>query len=143
MAMHHAIDLATAEIKARAYLLIAVAIVSLPLVLLGVAGTLSYVTRQHIHDIAVTLAIGATPGDIRARIIRQALGAAVVALVVGLGMGVAGGRIISGVLYQVGAVNVAALVASGSLILVLVALSSALPARRAGSINPATVLRGG
>ena len=142
MAMGRAIELATAELKSRAYLLTAVAIVSIPLALLGVAGALSYATRQQMHDIAVTLAIGASPGDIRRRIIRQSLGVAVVAVVAGLVIGVAGGRIISGVLYDVGAVNPGALVASGSLILLLVTLSAAVPARRAGSINPATVLRG-
>jgi putative ABC transport system permease protein len=142
MAMRDAIELATAEHKSRAYLLIAVAVVSIPLALLGVAGALSYATRQRMHDIAVTLAIGASPRDIRRRIVRQSLGVAVVAVVIGLAMGVAGGRVISGVLYDVGALNLGALVATGSVILLLVAISAAVPAWRAGSINPAAVLRG-
>jgi putative ABC transport system permease protein len=142
MAMSHAIELAIAEHKSRAHLLISVAIVSIPLALLGVAGALSYATRQRQHDIAVTLAIGASPADIRRRIFRQAIGVAVLAVVVGLGIGVVSSRLISGVLYNVGAVNVGALVASGTLIILLVALSAAVPAWQAGSINPANVLRG-
>jgi ABC-type lipoprotein release transport system permease subunit len=38
--------------------------------------------------------------------------------------------------------NLGALVATGSAILLLVTVSAAVPAWRAGSINPATVLRG-
>ena len=142
MAMDRAIALATTEIKSRAYLLTAVAIVSIPLALLGVAGALSFATRQQTHAIAVTLAIGATPGGVRWRILRQSLGLALVAVGAGLAIGVAGGRVLSGLLYQVGAVNLGALVVSGSVVLLLVTLSAAVPARRAGSINPATVLRG-
>jgi len=142
MAINTAIELSTTEFRSRAYLLTAVALIALPLALLGVFGALSYVTRQQSHDIAVALAIGATPGDIRRQIIRQSLGAAAMAVVAGLGIGVAGGRIISSVLYEVGAVSPGALLVSGSAILLLVALSAALPARRAGSINPASVLRG-
>ncbi|MEX2273143.1 MAG: FtsX-like permease family protein [Vicinamibacterales bacterium] len=143
MAIDHAIELATAEHKSRAYLLIAVAIVSIPLVFLGVAGALSDATRRQMHEIAVTLAIGASPGDIRRRIMRRSIGAAVLAVIAGLSFGVASARVISGVLYDVGTVDAGALAASGLLIVLLVALSAALPAWRAGSINPAAVLRGG
>jgi len=142
MAMSRAIELATAEHRSRAYLLTSVAIVSIPLALLGVAGALSYATRQRLHDIAVRLAIGASPADIRRGIVRQAISAAVLAVVLGLAIGVASGRLISGVLYDVGAVNLGALVASGTLIILLVALSAAVPAWQAGTINPAGVLRG-
>jgi hypothetical protein len=142
MAMSRAIEVATAEHKSRAYLLISVALVSIPLALLGVAGALSHATRQRLHDIAVTLAIGASPADIRRGILRQAVGAAMLAVGVGLGIGVMSGRLISAVLYDVGAVNLGALVASGTLIILLVALSAAVPAWQAGSIIPAKVLRG-
>lgn len=142
MAMSNAIELATAEHKSRAYLLISVAIVSIPLALLGVAGALSHATRQQMHDIAVTLAIGASPSDIRLGIIRRSISAAGLAVGAGLAFGVVSARVISGVLYDVGALNLGAVVASGSLILLLVTSSAVLPAWRAGSINPATVLRG-
>jgi ABC-type antimicrobial peptide transport system permease subunit len=94
------------------------------------------------HDIAVRLAIGASPSDIRLGIIRRSIGVAVLAVVMGLGFGVASARVISGVLYDVGALNLGAVAASGSLIVLLVTISATLPAWRAGSINPATVLRG-
>lgn len=62
-------------------------------------------------------------------------------LVLGLAGAVAGTRLMSSLLYGVGATDPVTFVAVPLLLTVMVLVSSYLPARRASTVDPATVLR--
>jgi predicted permease len=117
------------------------AVVSLTLAAIGLYGVLAYGVRQRRAEIGIRMALGATPGEVRALVLRQA------ALVLGMGMiaGLAGalmlGRWLSSLLFQISPWD-ARILAATILLLALTALGSAwLPARRAALVDPRTAIQ--
>ena len=97
-----AVRRASADYRARTLVLAMICVLCLPLTLIGVAGALTYATRLRTRELAIELAIGAEPRDMERRVVRQALTATGVALLIGLGAGVGLGRLMSASLYGVG-----------------------------------------
>jgi hypothetical protein len=139
--LHDAVRLATTDYHARTLLLNLISLLAIPLTLMGVAGALTYATRQRTQDIAIELAIGAEPRAIERRIIRHTLRATGLALVLGLSAGVGVGQVMSSSLFGVRAADPATLTLAALLIALVAWAAALLPARRAGRINPADALR--
>jgi putative ABC transport system permease protein len=116
-------------------------LVALILAILGIYGVLSYAVGQRAHEIGIRMALGAVPWDVLRMILIQAGRLALVGIALGA-LGSAGlTRLMSSLLYGVGALDPLTL-GSVALILLLVALlSSYLPGRRATQVDPAIVLR--
>jgi putative ABC transport system permease protein len=136
-----AIARATVDYRARTLVLSLIGLLCLPLTVIGVAGAVSFTTRQRTRDIAIELAIGAQPRDIVHRVVRQTLGATAVALAIGLAGGALVGRILSAFLYGVPAIDPPTAVVSGVVVIAAAWCAAIVPARRAGRISPAEVLR--
>jgi predicted permease len=136
-----AVHRASADYRARTLVLAMICALTLPLTLIGVAGALTYATRQRARELAIELAIGAEPRDMERRVVRQALTATGVALLIGLGAGVSLGRLMSASLYGVGSVDPVAALGCSGVILTVAWLAAWVPARVAGRINPAEALR--
>jgi predicted permease len=136
-----AVHRASADYRARTLVLAMICVLTLPLTLIGVAGALTYATRQRARELAIELAIGAEPRDMERRVVRQALMATGVALLIGLGAGVSLGRLMSASLYGVGSVDLVAALGCSGVILMVAWLAAWVPARHAGRINPAEALR--
>ena len=96
---------------------------------------------QHVQEFGVRLALGATPGDLLAGVLRRAL----LTLAIGLAVGVPGtlvvGRAMSALLYDVAPTDPIALVGSAVMMAVVTLAASALPARRAMRTDPLTAIR--
>jgi putative ABC transport system permease protein len=138
-----AVRLATADFRARTLLLGLISALCVPLTIVGVAGALRYATTQRTREIAIELAIGAEPRDVERRIVRQAIGAAAMAIVGGLTAGTGIARLMPGTLFGVGAVDPSAIGVSVAAVLLVAWGAALLPARRAGRISPAEALREG
>ena len=136
-----AVRLATSEYRARTFLLGLVAILTIPLTMIGVTGALTFATKQRAREHAIELAMGADARRIRGRVVRQAMTAAGAASVMGLGLGVGVGRWMSTALFGVRAADPTAIVLSIALILLVAWGAAFIPAWRAGRLSPATVLR--
>jgi putative ABC transport system permease protein len=123
------------------YVLTALGAVSLLLAVIGIYGVFSYTTTQRTQEIGVRLAIGATPTDVTAMVLRHA------AIVIGSGLaiGVAGslmlGAPLAALVYGVGPRDPLAL-SLALVVLVLAGLiASWFPAWRASRVNPIVALR--
>jgi predicted permease len=136
-----AVQLAASDYRARTFLLGMVAILTVPLTMLGVAGALAYATKQRAREIAIELAIGADARDIRSRIVRHALRSATVAIAMGLALGIGIGQVTSSALFGVRAADPLAVVVSIGLVLIVAWAAAFIPAYRAGRFSPAMVLR--
>jgi putative ABC transport system permease protein len=136
-----AVQLAASDYRARTFLLGLVAILTVPLTMLGVAGALAYATKQRAREIAIELAIGADARDIRSRIVRHALRSATVAIAMGLALGIGIGQVTSSALFGVRAADPLAVVVSIGLVLIVAWAAAFIPAYRAGRFSPAMVLR--
>ncbi len=116
---------------------------SLALVLaaVGLYGVLSYIVSQQTRDIGVRLALGATSDGIVREILARGLRPAIVGIAVGLGLVVALGRLIAGMLYEVSPVDPVTLVLAPAFLLAIATLACYVPARRATRVDPMVALR--
>jgi ABC-type antimicrobial peptide transport system permease subunit len=87
------------------------------------------------------MALGATAGEVRNMVLRQALTVAGAGTVVGLAGAIAGSRLLKSMLFGVTPSDPATLAGMAALLLTIAAGSAYLPARRATTIDPALALR--
>ncbi len=127
----------------RTILLGAFGVLALVLAAVGIYGVMSYAVAQRAHEMGVRMALGAQRGDV----LRLVVGQALRRVGLGLGLGLAGAlslhRVMEGLLYGVGSLDVSVLSGVALLLLGTAWLASWLPARRAASVDPASVLRRG
>jgi putative ABC transport system permease protein len=107
----------------------------------GLYGVMSYMVARRRNEIGVRLALGAERGNILGLILREA----VVLLVIGLALGIAGSfalsRYVESLLFGMNT-NDAASLTLGSALLALTGLAAALlPAQRAARFQPARILQ--
>jgi predicted permease len=138
-----AVRQATADFRARAQLLGLMSFLCLPLTMIGVAGAVLYAISQRRREIAIRLALGADASTIRRDIARGTLVSAGAATAMGLAAGIGLGRAMSSHLFGLGAADPATIAAASTVLLLVVWLSTILPARRAGRVDPASLLRDG
>ncbi len=107
----------------------------------GIYGLLAYAVAQRQREIGIRMALGATPGNIRGLIGRQALAMVVLGVVAGLAAGRITGPLIAPLLYGVTPADVRSLAAAAAVVLAMAAGAAAIPAARASHIDPAAALR--
>ena len=108
---------------------------------LGIYGVLAYDVSQRTREIGIRGALGATRGQVIEMILKQGLWRAGVGLLIGL----IGTRLLSGtmtsLLFEVKPTDPMVYVGVSVLLLLIAALASYLPARRAAKIDPIVALR--
>jgi putative ABC transport system permease protein len=124
-----------------AALLIAFSSIALLLAAVGVYSVLSYVVAERSQEVGVRMALGARPGDVLGLVMRQGLGWALVGLGIGIFAAVALGRYLRALLFEIEPTDWVTLSAVGGLLLAVGIIATLLPAWRAASLDPLTVLR--
>lgn len=127
----------------RAVLLGAFGVLALVLAAVGIYGVMSYSVTQRAQEMSIRMALGARAADVLRMVVGQALRRVGLGLVLGLLGALAAHRIMEGLLYGMGALDVSVLASVSLLLLGTAWLASWLPARRAASVDPASVLRRG
>lgn len=117
------------------------AVLALILAALGLYGVISYSARQRTREIGVRVALGATEQDVRRLILGHGLTVAGVGIVLGLGASVALTRVVKSYLVGVSATDPITFVGVPIMLLLVSALASLLPARRAATMDPVRALR--
>jgi predicted permease len=136
---HLAIYLLPSELAASMSALLG--FVAMLVAAVGLYGLIAYMVTQRTAEIAVRMALGASPARIRALVLEGGLRLLVPGLALGM-LGAAGvGRLASGVLYGVGAIDVFTMSGAAALLAIVVMTASYLPARRAMRVDPAVALR--
>lgn len=108
---------------------------------LGIYGLISYSVAQREREMAVRIALGASAGDIRRRVVGDGLKLTGMGLAAGLAAALGLGQLMSAVLFGVSATDPLTLVSVLGLFLGVAALASFVPAARASRTSPITVLR--
>jgi putative ABC transport system permease protein len=108
---------------------------------IGVYGLEAYEVARRTRELGIRMALGATPGDIRRLVLRRGIRTAAVGLLLGLLLAVGIGRVVSSVLYRVGPLDPAALIAASVVLGAATLLACYIPARRATRIATPEALR--
>jgi ABC-type antimicrobial peptide transport system permease subunit len=114
----------------------AFAAVALVLAGVGLSGVLAYSVRQRTQEIGIRMALGATAGQVRNLVLRQAAVVIGIGLVAGIGGALAIGRWLSSLLYETSPRDPLVLLATVLLLTVVALLAAWLPAWRASRVEP-------
>ena len=119
----------------------AFAVFALLLAAVGLYGVMAHLVTQGTHDIGVLVALGARPGNIVGLVVRQGLGLAGVGIVLGLVCALALTRVMSSLLFEVSATDLATFAAVPALLGAVALAATAIPAWRATRVDPMVALR--
>jgi putative ABC transport system permease protein len=117
------------------------AVVALVLSVIGIYGVMGYYVQQHLKEISIRMALGGSQADVARLVVGQGLTVVGIGIAVGVAVALAATRLMSSLLFNVGASDPSAYTAAGTLLFVIAALACAVPAFRAMRLQPATVLR--
>jgi ABC-type antimicrobial peptide transport system permease subunit len=108
---------------------------------IGIYGVTSYAVAQRRREIGVRMALGARRRDVGGLVLRHGLALAGIGVAAGLAAAVGLTRLMSALLYGVGAVDPATYALGGAGAVALALLASWFPARRAAAVDPLETLR--
>jgi len=136
-------DLVDRAVSPRRFILLllgAFAQIALLLAALGVYGVVSYSVSQQYQEIGIRMALGATAGDVRTRIVGRTVGLVSIGLGIGLVGTLAMARLVASMLYGVEPTDPFTI---ATILVVLTAVSAVagfIPAHRAARIDPISVI---
>jgi predicted permease len=117
------------------------ALFALILASLGIYGVISYSVSQRTQEIGIRMALGASAGNLQARIILQTLGLAAAGMALGAVAAWILSRSIGGMLFETAAGDPVTFIAMLLVLGTVSAVAGYLPARRASRIDPSVALR--
>ncbi len=139
--MEDQIDRTANDERALAFLAIGFSILATLLAGIGLYGVLAYSTEQRTREIGVRLALGSPRLAVVLLVFREMVWIAAIATAVALPCAVALARLFQSQLYDVAAFDPLTLVGAALFTALMVGVASALPARRAASVDPIQSLR--
>jgi len=116
-------------------------ILALILASLGIYGVVSYTVSQRVQEIGVRMALGATAGDVRRKVLGDTLVLAFVGIAIGAAASLALGRVVNSLLFSTSATDPLTFAAMMLTLSVVAAIAGYLPARRASRVDPMQALR--
>jgi putative ABC transport system permease protein len=115
--------------------------VALLLAAIGIYGVMSFAVAQRTHEIGLRIALGAGPNQVLRLVLQEGMVLAFLGLLVGLAGTYFVGRVMKTLLYQVNAMDPAAISAVAAVLLLSAFFACYIPARRATQVDPMVALR--
>ena len=115
--------------------------IALLLAAAGIFGVMSYAVSQRTHEIGIRLALGAQRGDVLRLIFGEGMRLVALGAVVGIALVFAVGRLLSNLLYGIGASDPVTIFSVTILLGFVAFIACWWPARRASGVDPVVALR--
>jgi putative ABC transport system permease protein len=139
--MEDLIDSSLVERRFTLTLLGLFAVVALFLAIVGLYGVVSLLTTQRTNEIGVRVALGASTRDILQLVVGHGIKLVLVGIAVGLFGAFLTTRLLTSLLFGVTPTDPSTFLFAGSILLIVAAGASLIPARRAARIDPLVALR--
>jgi len=139
--MQQLVSQSIAPRRFSALLMVIFGFVALVLASIGLYGMMSYSVSQRTSEIGIRVALGAQRRDVLRMVIKQAVGLALLGIVVGLVTALALGWLLRNLLFGVGAADPLTFGVVAFVLLAVAFLASFVPARRAARVDPMEALR--
>ena len=130
-----------AERRLRAVPAAGFAALALAVAMVGLFGTLARAVVERRQELAIRVAVGASPGRLVRLVLRSAVAVTGLGLAVGLPAAGATGRGLASLLYGVSPYDPATLAAVAAGVVLTALAAATIPARRAARLDPMVVLR--
>ena len=115
---------------------------ALALAVIGIYGVLAYTVAERRLELGIRMALGAERGDIVRLVLRQGMILVITGIAIGLVAGLALSKLMSTLLYKIGARDPEIFALAPLIFLVIALIASYVPAHRALEVNPVETLRG-
>ncbi|MBI2688650.1 MAG: ABC transporter permease [Acidobacteria bacterium] len=139
--MEDVVKESTARSDFTTILLAAFAMIALLLAVVGVYGLISYTVQQRTRELAIRIALGATPGQVRRINLWQGLRLTGLGVVLGAAGSIALARFMETLVYGVQPLDPMAIGSSCAIAVLAALLAAYLPARRVARLDPLVLLR--
>jgi putative ABC transport system permease protein len=117
------------------------AAVALLLGIVGMYAVIAYIAAQRTREVGIRVALGAQMADVRRLFLRHGFRLTAAGILIGVGLALVVSRLISAMLFGVGAADLATYAAVSGALGAVALLATYLPARRASRIDPIVALR--
>lgn len=117
------------------------AISAVVLAMAGIYGVLAYYVSRRTREIGVRMALGATAGNVRGLVLRQAMLTAIIGAAIGLLASLGLTRTMKSLLFETSNMDPLTYIGMAVLLLLVAAMAAYLPARRATRVDPMVALR--
>ncbi len=117
------------------------AALALLLAAIGIYGVMTFSVAQRNHEMGIRIALGAGSTHVLKLVVGEGMWAALIGMAIGLPGVYLVGKTLKGLLYNVGAMDVRALIGVALVLLASALVACYLPARRATRIDPLAALR--
>ena len=128
-------------LRALASVMTGIGLFAAGIALVGVYGAKSYAVARRAREIGVRLAVGATPGRVRAQVIGEALRIGGTGVAIGLLLGVGVGRVLGAVFVDIASFDAWVFAIPAVALVAACAAAAWAPASRASRLDPSEVLR--
>ena len=139
--MEQVVDNSVANPRTTLWLLAIFGGLALVLALIGIYGVVANHTQQRTQEIGIRMALGAAPGAIASMVLGESMRWVGMGALVGLGAGLAAGRLIAAQLYRGTGTDAGVLAAASAMVLLVGLAASLVPMARAARMAPLESLR--
>ena len=118
-------------------------LLALGLASIGLYGILAYSVNQRKREIGLRMALGATRASVLGMILKEGMSLVLAGVLLGFAAALAVGRLLSGMLYGVGASDPVSVMGAAICLMAIAFVACLMPAHRASRVDPVVALREG
>jgi putative ABC transport system permease protein len=107
----------------------------------GIYGLIAYSVSHRTNEIGIRMAVGAQPRDVARLVLKQAASHTILGVAIGLAGALAVTQVLSGLLFEIRATDVATYAVICVLLSAIAMLAAYVPVRKATRIDPISALR--